>query len=748
MADQTTPTQRSHDTAAEFADDPRVVSAVKEYLALLEAGDTSREEFLTCHPDVADKLAEYLEVLELVHGAGAEIRTAAAAVADSAVQPPVLADYTIFREIGRGGMGIVYDALHVPLARRVALKVLPLLSSLDSNRLRRFKSEAQAVARLRHPNIVPVYSVGSEGDVHYFAMELVDGYSLAATLAFCRRALGKLVPEESHDTEPCDATWLSQKYADRTDYFRTVVALVRQAATALEHAHQSGIIHRDIKPANLLVDNSGHLWVADFGLARIATDAEQTRTGTPLGTFRYMSPEQAAGNRGLVDHRTDIYSLGVTLYELLTLEPAVPGDSSHSLLRRVIEDDPLPLRQVDISIPVDLDTIVCKAAAKVPSERYASAQDLADDLQRWLDDKPILARPPSLWDRAAKWRRRHRTLVRLAAICAGIAACALVVATLLVTRAYQREAAHRKVAEASFSQALKAVDDFTEFGEVELATKPELRDVRLRLLELSATYYRRFAAEHYADPSTKAEMEATTKRFAHIIDELRVLDGSAPLLLLSDRNVKDDLRLSSKQRDTIDALLDQFEEEQIAGHSGPGESEQDTQRRLATLLRAYQESLTTALSPMQSERLQQIARHLRAPFVFRNPEIIDALQLTAEQRSEINNIIADERKVGGGRPPGGRPPGRRPPPRDILEIQEFVGAGESNGPPPRGDRPPRGNRGGPPPRGPFGSEAARKRALARILAILTPDQRAKWDVLVGPPFEHNVMWAPHELLPR
>lgn len=744
MIDKPTLAQRAHDTTAEFADDSRIVTEVKEYLELLEAGSTSREEFLARYSDDADKLSEYLEMLELVHGAAANVRRAADSVAMSADQHPALHDYKILRELGRGGMGIVYEALHIPLARSVALKVLPLVSSLDSMRLRRFKSEAQAVARLRHPNIVPVYSVGNEGDVHYFAMELVDGYPLSTAVAICRRTLGKPLPDELPDAAPCNATWLSQNYSNRTEYFRAVVALLHQAADALEHAHQSGIIHRDIKPANLLVDNSGHLWIADFGLARIATDAEQTRTGTPLGTFRYMSPEQAAGDRGLVDHRTDVYSLGVTLYELLTLEPAVPGSSSHSLLRRVIEDEPRPPRQVDSAIPVDLDTIVRKATAKTPAERYASAQDFADDLERWLSDKPIVANPPSLWERAAKWRRRHRTLVRLATVVVGIASCALLIGTMLVTRAYQREAAQHKIAEARFTQAREAVDAFSEFGEIELATKPELRDVRRRLLELSVAYYQKFTAEYVADPLTRADMAATTKRIARIVDELKVLDGSAPLLLLSDDNVQDDLQLSSEQRDKVGALLEQFDDERVNGRSGPHETDQDLQRRLAGLLLSYEESLAAALRPEQSERLQQIARQLRAPYNFRNADIIDALALTTKQRNQVNSIIAEERKIGGGRPPGRRPP---PPPRDILEIQEYIDAGGDNGPLLRGERQPRGSSRGGPPRGPFGSEAARKKALARIRTVLTPEQRAKWDELTGAPFEHNILWAPHELLP-
>ena len=176
---------------------------------------------------------------------------------------------------------------------------------------------------------------------------------------------------------------------------------MHQAATALEHAHAMGIVHRDIKPGNLLLDTRGNLWVTDFGLAQFHTDAELTRTGDLLGTLRYMSPEQASGGRVLLDHRTDIYSLGATMYEVLALEPIFDGSDRNVLLRRIVEDDPRAPRSLDKGIPAELETIVLKAIAKIPAERYASAQQFADDLQRWLDDKPILAQAGTGRARAA-----------------------------------------------------------------------------------------------------------------------------------------------------------------------------------------------------------------------------------------------------------------------------------------------------------------------------------------------------------
>ena len=184
-----------------------------------------------------------------------------------------------------------------------------------------------------------------------------------------------------------------------------------QVAEALDHAHTRGILHRDIKPANLLLDDQGQLWVTDFGLAQIQGNPGLTLTGDILGTLRYMSPEQALAKRVVIDGRTDIYSLGVTLYELLTLRPAIDGQDRQEILRKIAEEEPAPPRKLNPAVPRDLETILLKAMAKEPSGRYATAKELADELRRFLEHKPITARRPSLLDRAAKWARRHRAAV-------------------------------------------------------------------------------------------------------------------------------------------------------------------------------------------------------------------------------------------------------------------------------------------------------------------------------------------------
>ncbi len=430
-------------TPSDLSEDPRVVQVVREYQAALEAGQQpARSELLARYPDLADALVQCLDALDFVHGAADRLQP------DSVGRQPLLAptlnvplgDFRIIREVGRGGMGIVYEAEQLSLGRRVALKVLPLAAALDPRHLQRFKNEAIAASHLHHQHIVPVYSVGEQRNVHYYAMQFIDGRTLAEILDELRRdpsaQLHQVAPTGVEATGRVEARTASQPTAPLGSgsrrsgrgpgFFQTAARLGVQAADALEHAHQVGIVHRDVKPANLMVDGRGHLWVTDFGLARLQSDSGLTVTGDLMGTLRYMSPEQALGKRSLLDHRTDIYSLGVTLYELLTLQPAFPGTERQDLLRRVTSEEPPRPRTADPQIPPDLETIVLKAMAKAPEERYATAQELAEDLRRFLDDRPIRARRPTLWHRVKKWVRRHRAPV-------GVAVAALVLLLLAST---------------------------------------------------------------------------------------------------------------------------------------------------------------------------------------------------------------------------------------------------------------------------------------------------------------------------
>jgi tetratricopeptide (TPR) repeat protein len=338
-----------------------------------------------------------------------------------------LGDYRLLREIGRGGMGVVYEAEQRSLGRRVALKVLPFAATMDPRQVQRFHNEARAAACLHHSNIVPVFGVGCEQGIHFYAMQLIEGQTLTAVSAALRRGQGKEtlpcddVPTTPHTSGATDALastgarpgWTTAGSIRSQEFFRSVARLGVQAAEALDYAHQMGVVHRDIKPGNLMLDGRGDLWVTDFGLAQLQQgEGSLTLTGDLVGTLRYMSPEQALARRVLIDHRTDVYSLGATLYELLTLRPAFDGTDRQELLQQVAFEEPSNPRKFNRALPQELETVVLKAMAKNPSERYETAQDLADDLERFLDDRPIRAQRPSLGQRARKWARRHRALVR------------------------------------------------------------------------------------------------------------------------------------------------------------------------------------------------------------------------------------------------------------------------------------------------------------------------------------------------
>jgi serine/threonine protein kinase len=405
--------------------DGRVVAALEEYVELLRDGwRPDRAEFLARHHSIDHILKDRLDDLDFVQGAISHLAATGphgVATMDSAA-PERLGEYRIIREIGRGGMGVVYEAEQLPLGRHVALKVLPTTASLDPRQCERFQVEAHAAGLLHHEHIVPVFGIGRDQGIHFYAMQFIVGRSLTEVIQSLRPApssVERAKPKISdHDptfevglTHPAAACPTGSSLNNR-QHCQRVAQLGLQAALALEHAHEIGVIHRDIKPSNLLIDDRDHLWVADFGLARLPhDDHDLTRTGDLVGTLRYMSPEQVRGERGMVDARTDIYALGVTLYELLTLRPAFSASDRHQLLGQILDDEPVKPRRFNSSIPRDLETIVMKAMEKEPSARYDSAQAMADDLKRLLAHQPIHARRPSFIDQSVKWARRHRAAV-------------------------------------------------------------------------------------------------------------------------------------------------------------------------------------------------------------------------------------------------------------------------------------------------------------------------------------------------
>ncbi|MCG8407542.1 MAG: protein kinase [Phycisphaerales bacterium] len=347
----------------------------------------------------------------------------------------VLTDYEILNEIGRGGMGVVYRAWQIELERPVALKILPgIISAVRSESAARFRREAALAAQLKHSNIISIYDCGQVDGTFYYAMELIQGRSVADVIQSLRLRMKKDSPEsrtsiqisaDTHGGPPSDVgnpidailknaiaagSSLSRPLLSKS-YFRYVAERIAEVAEALHYAHSNGVIHRDIKPSNLLIAPDGRFMIADFGLA-VRPDAGSSMTRQDLvGTYRYMSPESVDKTRGRLDHRADIYALGATLYELLTLRPMLSGTEDQEVLLDILNQDPAPPRRISRHVPRELDLICMKAAAKTPSERYESAKELADDLNRWLLDLPIAARKPSALSRSIKFVRRHRVAV-------------------------------------------------------------------------------------------------------------------------------------------------------------------------------------------------------------------------------------------------------------------------------------------------------------------------------------------------
>ncbi|QDV33163.1 tetratricopeptide repeat protein [Tautonia plasticadhaerens] len=455
-----------------------VLRLAEEFLDRYRGGQRpSLQEYIDRHPELAGEIREVfpaMAMMEQIAIADESLAGDPTGPAPSRRDAPLeqLGDYRILREIGRGGMGVVYEAEQESLGRHVALKVLPPHALRDPVQVRRFEREARAAARLHHTNIVPVFGVGEEAGTYYYVMQYIQGQSLDEVLLELRRLrkaaplhamdrdatvptsaaappsaaevarslwtgrftaaavpeAGDVTPtastEAAHD--PGSATTSGGSVADssllvgsgtaghaRRSYSRRVARLGIQVAEALAHAAEQGITHRDIKPSNLLLDIRGAIWVTDFGLAKSAGQDDLTHTGDLVGTLRYMAPERLHGQ---ADHRSDLYALGLTLYELLTLRPAFGESDRGRLVDSITRTDPPRLTRVDPTIRRDLATIVHKAMAKQPADRYQTAAELAADLERYLEDRPIKARPLSIAGVAWRWCRRNPAVASLLGI--------------------------------------------------------------------------------------------------------------------------------------------------------------------------------------------------------------------------------------------------------------------------------------------------------------------------------------------
>jgi serine/threonine protein kinase/tetratricopeptide (TPR) repeat protein len=465
-----------------------------------------------------------------------------------------IGDFEIIREIGRGGMGTVFQARQKSLDRIVAIKILSTGLGLTPVTILRFQREAQAAARLHHGNIVPIHAQGDSSGLYYYAMEFIRGQSVHDIVSRARRNASVLAAAEAPPTAGAEdpaATVPMEMLPDGSlavarswargapaspEQFEKIATWTAGVADALEYAHGQGVIHRDIKPHNLIVGDDGRIYVLDFGLARVLAQPGVTTTGEFVGSPLYMSPEQISGGRRKVDKRTDTYSLGATLYEWLTLSPPYPGETREQVISRIITSEPLPPRALNPHLPVDLETICLKALEKNPDRRYQSAADMRDDLRRFAAHQAIRARRAGFAVRARKFVLRNK-VASLAAVGLFVA---ITLSGALVLQARQSRG-REKVISATTEQLVQRT---AELNETVKAKEVEIADLR-----------------------------AMMQRGADVVDQIKETDPAAAQFfteMMAGRRKATDA-LAQRMSKVFVNVLRAREARQLGTHLGPGQ---------------------------------------------------------------------------------------------------------------------------------------------------------------------------------
>ncbi len=656
-------TRSDSDLSSSSADDRHPVDLLAEEFAdRIKAGESPQiEEYATKYPEHADLIRSVFPSIAMVQRVSSRAEqnhpsasSAANAFGKQSV-PESLGDFRLVREIGRGGMGVVYEAIQLSLKRHVALKVIGAIPSGSEKQQARFRREAEAAASLHHTHIVPVYGIGEDQGVQYYAMQLIDGVTLGEIVRLLQghrplrsdasnRTLSQATfsteeavhlllnslktPEHTSQSASFDSAVTNQyqplpetavapadlgsapatlfppspqssgergtggEGQNRTEtrpphsqpfgpedgregseiskkktsrlgqaYYRNVAQIVANVANALQYAHHQGVLHRDIKPGNLLLDRDGIVWITDFGLARLSDCEGMTQTGEIVGTLRYMAPEQM---RGQADHRTDIYSLGLTLFELLSLQPAIDQPQSR-LYQKDSDESVTKLHSLNPDIPADLQTITQKACSAEPAHRYQTASEFEEDLRRFLEDRPILAKRTTRLERLYRWSRRNPTI---AALSSATLLLLLTVAGLLaifnerkqralnaISIQYNRAESNlrekttalaavekeRSRAELNLDLAIQAFDkvienissrgssnsllnDFNDDDEVVTLADATLSDADVVLLETLLGFFDKFSAENVKDLSSQTAQ--ARRRVGDIQHQLGRLDDA------------------------------------------------------------------------------------------------------------------------------------------------------------------------------------------------------------------------------
>lgn len=542
------------------ADEDPLDALAEEFLARQRRGESpSVQQYASSNPDLAEEILELFPAMAAMERLKARgERTSDGSASLGPVKLERLGDFRIIREVGRGGMGIVFEAEQESLGRRVALKVLPRQALLERRHLARFKREARLASRLHHTNIVQVYGVGDEDGFHYYVMQFVHGVGLdkivgrlssgADSGSSGQGAEDLVCDDDGPNAELLQVIWESLVGASESPlsdaaYYRRVAGIGVQAAEALSYAHEQGTLHRDVKPANVLMDDQGVAWVTDFGLARAMHAPDVTQPGDLTGTLRYLAPERL---RGQVDVRGDVYGLGLTLYELITGRRAYDAPDRSALIREISETSPPAPRRINCSVPRDLETVVLKAIAREPEKRYASAGELADDLRRFIEDRPILARRVGPGERLWRWCRRNRAVAALSAATLLLVMAVAVVASVGYVRTRSvlaSELAQRRKAEVIADLAREAIDRvFDRLGSyrpeasaslqvgdgndtsVEIPRPAVASKESAALMEEMLPFYDRLARETGGSESFALRAAAATRRIGDIRQRLGQYD--------------------------------------------------------------------------------------------------------------------------------------------------------------------------------------------------------------------------------
>jgi eukaryotic-like serine/threonine-protein kinase len=579
----------------------------EEFLDRRRRGESaSVEEYMAAHPESAAEIQNlFPAMLAIEQFKSCKLSSSGTPVEMRIEKVEQLGDYRIIREIGRGGMGVVYEAEQRSLGRCVAVKVFPRQTLSSSRQLERFHSEARTAAGLHHTNIVPIFGVGEQDGLHYFVMQRIRGRTLAdvidadlrlqdrskrsgfrvdtAALAAASTDISRDVEDNDSDEDEreCSAASSQEKNGNSPtelhttaagrgigDQWREIAEIGIQVAQALSYAHTHGVLHRDIKPSNLLLDPQGTVWVADFGLATVLGSGQTVRSGDVAGTLRFMAPEHIDGEQ---DARSDIYSLGVTLYELLTTRAAFDNDSRAKLIQSIRQGNAVPPRTLRPEIPRDLEAIVLKSMSVEPRRRYSGADAFASDLRRFVDGRPVHARRISPVGRALRWIRRNPAVSSLSA-----ALLLVVICSFIMISTKWREAVVESVrAEDNLSLALESMDQILErFGSSwmahPIATQEDgvvnsvefqvaVSDHSAAVLQDALRFYDRFAAQNSTNPQLQRDTAKVHRRVADIYERLGQYGKAEQaytrsLEILDSEELNDDLTLAVEMAGTLNQL--------------------------------------------------------------------------------------------------------------------------------------------------------------------------------------------------